>query len=573
MPVPSLQQQKCSASGRLRAVFPTYRMAAMLLLLLIAGPAANLLLAQENGRTEGMPHLEQRGQVTQLMVDGKPFLMLAGELHNSSSSNLDYMKPEWKQLEEMGLNTVLTPVSWELVEPTEGSYDFALVDGLLAQAREQHLHIVFLWLAAWKNGMSGYPPVWVKRDLHRFPRAMQNGNPTPILSTFSPALREADGRAFAALMNHLRSVDAQAHTVLMLQVENEVGVLGATRDHSSLADRAFAGAVPAELTHYLIAHRQSLNEELRTLWEQHGMRTEGTWTEIFGDSARTDEIFMAWQYARYVQAVAAAGKKAYPLPMYANAWLGGGDTPPGDYPSGGPQPRVLDVWKAAGTALDMLSPDLYSADLAGWCTRYHRPDNPLFIPETNSGSAGAANVFYAVGEQAVLGFSPFGIDAGLHGDAWPGADAALKGRAELAGSYQALAQLMPALAPAQAAGDVHGFVLDKNHPAVDFVMHGMTVHVSLDELFGYHAESGYGLIVWESPNSFLGAGKGFRVSFTPRDSSAPQLGLASVDEGHFSNGSWIACRRLNGDEDDQGNHWRFDQRQVHIERAVLYQYQ
>jgi beta-galactosidase GanA len=528
--------------------------------------------AQQQAKEEGIPHLERRGQVTQLIVENEPFLMLAGELHNSSSSSLDYMRPEWKQLAEMNLNTVLTPVSWELVEPAEGKYDFSLVDGLLAQAREQHLHIVFLWLAAWKNGMSGYAPVWVKENIHRFPRVIESGNPTSILSTLSPALQDADSKAFNALMAHLRAVDAQNHTVLMMQVENEVGVLGALRDHSQVADQAFAGPVPEELMRYLVEHRKSLNQELRVLWEQNGAKSKGTWTEVFGDSARADEIFMAWHYARYVQAVAAAGKRAYAIPMYANAWLGGGDTPPGDYPSGGPQPRVLDVWKAAGTALDMESPDLYAADFGDWCGRYHRPDNPLMIPETNGGSAGAANVFYAVGEQAVLGFSPFGIDAGLHGDSFPSAQVAAKGREDLANSYAAISEVTPYLVPAQAQGKVHGFVLEKSHPAVDFVMDGMTVHVRLDEIFGYRAESGYGLIIEKSPNSFVGVGKGFRVSFTPRDSGGSNIGLASVVEGHFVNGAWVAGRHLNGDEDDQGNGWRFDQRQVHVERATLYHF-
>lgn len=516
--------------------------------------------------------MERRGYVTQLIVDHRPFLMLAGELHNSSSSSLEYMKPEWRELAKMGLNTVLTPISWELVEPTEGKYDFSLVDGLLAQAREQHLHIVFLWLAAWKNGMSGYPPVWVKEDLRRFPRAMEDGNPTPILSSFSPALREEDSRAFNALMEHIRIVDAQDHTVLMMQVENEVGVLGASRDHSQVADQAFASHVPTELMRYLVDHRESLNQELRVLWELNGAKSEGTWTEVFGDSARADEIFMAWQYARYVQAVAAAGKRAYAIPMYANAWLGGGDTPPGNYPSGGPQPRVLDVWKAAGTALDMQSPDLYAADFGDWCSRYNRPDNPLFIPETNSGSAGAANVFYAVGEQSALGFSPFGIDSGLRGDDSPNAQIAARSRAELGSSYEILAELMPELASAQVQGKVHGFVLDKGHPAADFVLDGVSVHIRLDEIFGHQAENGYGLILEEQLNTFLGAGKGFRVSFTPRDSDVSRIGLASVVEGHFELGVWVAGRHLNGDEDDQGNAWRFDQRQVHIERATIYHY-
>jgi beta-galactosidase GanA len=542
-------------------------------------PALSLLLFAPlaiQAQSTTAPHLEKHGDTTQLIVDGKPYLMLAGELLNSSSSNLAYMQPAWAKLSAMGLNTVFTPVSWDLVEPTEGHYDFTLVDGLLAQARAEHMHIVFLWLAAWKNGMSGYPPVWVKQDTERFPRVMENGNPQPILSTFSPALVQADSAAFKALMEHLGKVDATDHTVLMMQVENEVGVLGAARDHSAVADKAFSGDVPPELMHYLVDHRASLNEELRTLWDAHGAKTHGTWTEVFGDSERADELFMAWHYARYVQAVAAAGKAAYPLPLYANTWLGGEDTPPGDYPSGGAQPRVLDVWKAAGSAfhggLDMESPDLYASGFAGWCNRYHRPDNPLLIPETNGGSAGAANVFYAFGEQAALGFSPFAIDAGLHGDAWPNNEAYEKGRVELADSYHALAQIMPLLTTAQAAGQVHGFMLDKSHPAVDFTMSGMTVHVRLDDIFGHTASAGYGLILQESPDHFLGAGRGFEVSFTPRDDKAPQVGVGSIEEGQFKEGAWVAGRQLNGDESDQGNHWRFDQRAVHIERAVLYRF-
>ena len=143
---------------------------------------APLITQAQNAR----PHLERCGDATQLLVDGKPLFLLAGELRNSSSSSLDYMQPEWPQLAHMGLNTALVPVSWELVEPTEGTFDFTLVDGLLSQARAQQMHIVFLWLAAWKNGVSGYPPVWVKRDLHRFPRMEQTNGPTTLSARSRP---------------------------------------------------------------------------------------------------------------------------------------------------------------------------------------------------------------------------------------------------------------------------------------------------------------------------------------------------------------------------------------------------
>jgi beta-galactosidase GanA len=515
-----------------------------------------------------LTHLEKRGATTQLIVDGKPFLMLGGELHNSSSSSLDYMKPEWPRLAAMSLNTVLTPLSWELIEPTEGKFDFTLLDGLLAQAREQHLRIVFLWLAAWKNGMSSYAPVWVKRDTKRFPRVVRNGQQAEILSPMSGTTRDADARAYAAVMQHLREVDGREHTVLMMQVENEVGVLGDTRDHSAEANRAFASPVPPELTKYLQTHKDALDPEMRALWEKNGQKTSGTWAHVFGDSSRADEIFMAWHYARYVQAVTAKGKAIYNLPMYVNTWLADADATPGDFPSGGPEPRVLDVWKAAGSALDFYSPDLYAPDFAGWNARYHRAGNPLFIPETRGGEAGAANVFYAVGEHAAVGFSPFGIDD-FDAASSPPAPAAPR-PPDLASSYRTLAQIWPLLQEQQTKGNVRGFLLDKNHSSVELNINGYVLHVSLDEIFGSHAEKGFGLIMATGPEEFVGAGVGFRVKFTSRAADSSQVGIAAVDEGKFQDGQWVAGRRLNGDENDQGNYWRFDPWQLKIEKVQLY---
>jgi hypothetical protein len=528
------------------------------------------------------PHLEQRGTNTQLIVDGQPFFMFAGEIHNSSSSSLDYMKPEWSRLAAMHLNTVLTPISWELVEPEEGRYDFSLIDGLLTQAREQHLKIVFLWLAAWKNGMSGYPPVWVKRDTKRFPRVVLNDSEVNILSTFAPATRDADARAFAAVMSHLREADSRDHTVLMMQVENEVGVLGEARDHSPAADKTFASAVPPELMKYIETHRATLDPEFKAFWESMGAKTSGTWPQVFGDGNHADELFMAWNYATYVHAVAAKGKAAYDLPMFVNTWLGGGTSNPGDYPSGGPQPRVLDVWKAArslqkGPSLDLYTPDLYAPDFAGWAAKYHRDGNPFFLPETVGGEAGAANIFYAAGEHAALGFSPFGIDSTFRLDSPLEHDKT--GIEALTSSYAALSEIMPILLTqqesrldAQGHAKTHGFLLTKEHPAVDLPMGDLIAHVSLDDIFGYKAEKGFGLIIQTGPNDFLGAGKGFRVSFTPSAPEARHIGIAAIDEGHYLDGKWVPGRRLNGDENDQGSYWRFDQRELHIEKAALYRF-
>jgi beta-galactosidase GanA len=113
------------------------------------------------------PHLRKQGTATQLIVDGKPFLALAGELGNNTATSLENMQPIWSKLVTDNLNCVLAAVSWAQVEPEEGKYEFALVDGLLQEARSNNLKLVFLWFGSWKNGLSSYAPYWVKKDYKR----------------------------------------------------------------------------------------------------------------------------------------------------------------------------------------------------------------------------------------------------------------------------------------------------------------------------------------------------------------------------------------------------------------------
>ena len=220
-----------------------------------------------SGAADGAPRLYRQGTATQLVVDGRPFLILGGELLNSSSSSLDYMRPVWDRLGAQHLNTVLAGVSWDLIEPEEGRFDFQLLDGLVSDARAHQLKLVLLWFGSWKNGMSCYAPVWVKRDTRRFPRVrLQNGETPEVLTPLSLASADADARAFGALLKHVREIDARDHTVLMVQVENEVGVLNDSRDRSALADEDFSKPVPAELMNLFRQHKETLAPELRAAW-------------------------------------------------------------------------------------------------------------------------------------------------------------------------------------------------------------------------------------------------------------------------------------------------------------------
>ncbi len=511
----------------------------------------------------GTPALRQQGTATQLVVDGKPFLMLGGEVLNSSSSSLSYMDQNvWPHMNQLHANTVLTPVSWEQVEPTEGVFDFSLVDGLIEGARAHHLHLVLLWMASWKNGMSSYQPLWVKKDYARFPRARrQDGSPMQVLSTLSADNRGADAAAFSALMRHLREFDGRDHTVLMVQVENEVGILGDSRDRSQAAAAAYAGPVPQALMDYLTKNDLNLVPELRALWMGAGHRTSGTWEQVFGTGPKTDEIFMAWHYARYVDTVAAAGKAEYPIPLYVNAWLNDPmDSPPGNYPSGCPEAQVMDIWKAGAPHIDLLAPDLYAGNFQERCDLYTRLGNTLFIPEMNSDEGGARNIFLAIGRYNALGTSPFGIDH-------------TPGDGPFSQSYDLLGQIAPVFLAHQGLGQTTGFVLDTDHPSVTCDMGNYEVDISLDSVFGRTASLGHGLVIQTGPDEFIGAGSGFRVQFRPLTAGPKYAGIGPVEEGTFVGDRWIPGRRLNGDETDQGNSWRFSSYRPSISQCTVYRYE
>lgn len=534
------------------------------LLVLSAAVFLALGLTAEAQNAQGqIPHLQKQGSATQLIVGGKPFLILGGELHNSSSSNLDYMRPIWRRMTAMNFNTVLAGVSWELVEPVEGQYDFRMVDGLIQSARRTNLRLVLLWFGSWKNGTSSYVPVWVKKDYKRFPRVrLQDGSTSEVLSTLGTASWTADAKAFGALMRHIKEFDGKENTVLMVQVENEVGVLGDSRDRSEPANAAFGKDVLKALLENLKKNKEALYPDLKSRWEAAGSKTSGTWEQVFGAGPETDEIFMAWHYASYVEQVAAAGKAEYPLPLYANTWLSNPDHKPGNWPSGGPEPHVMDIWRAAAPHLDFLSPDIYQSNFAKWCSRYKHAGNPLFIPEMQRGADGARNVFYAIGQHDAIGTSPFAVDSMED----------VK-QAPLGKSYEVLQQLAPEILKHQGKGEMAGFLLDKDHPLDKVQLGGYELDISLDSIFGSSAEAGYGLIIITGPDEFMGAGSGFRVAFSAKTPGPKLVGIGTIDEGTYFNGAWSPGRRLNGDENDQGQRWRFSPRDLGIERCTVYRYE
>lgn len=480
-----------------------------------------------------------------LLVDGQPFLMLGGQAHNSSG--WPGMLPQvWSAVKTMHANTLEIPIYWEQIEAQPGKFDFSLVDTLLKQGREHKVHLVLLWFGTWKNGSNHYMPEWMKRDAARYPNISgRNGRPVDSPSPHTQAAMEADAKAFAAVMAHLKKADLQ-HTVLMVQVENEPGSWGSVRDFSAEARKLFEGQVPAELLK---------PEVLKALNRQ--VDAKGTWQEVFGNDA--DEYFHAWSVARYIGYVAAAGKAVNQLPLYANAALRDPISNPAasTYESGGPTDNVIPIWKAAAPALDLLAPDIYLSDserALKVIELYARPDNALFVPEVGSGEE-YARYFYAVLARGGIGFSPFGIDDNGLGEGEAETAARL---APLAQEYAMVSPMMRELAKWAFDGKVKAVVEREDHAEQTIELGTWQAIVSFSAAGGRTAQPnarpiGKAIVVQLGENEFILMGTLCRFTFRTVGASAGKAWqYLKVEEGKYENGTFKLLRIRNGDETDWG---------------------
>ena len=539
----------------------------------------SLAVATGLGAAE-IPHLRKQSTATQLIVDGQPFLVRGGELSNSHGEP-DYLRTSWAKLKALNLNTVVAPVYWDVIEPAEGKYDFSTVDGLIADSRANELHLVLLWFGSWKNSMSCYAPAWVKTDTARFPRARTStGEAMEILTPFDATNRDTDARTFAALMRHLRETDGAQRTVILVQVENEIGMIPEARDRHPAADAAFAAPVPAALMNYLTAHRDTLAPELRDRWSARGTRTSGTWTEIFGEGPATGELFMAWAFGSYVEKIAAAGRAEYALPLYANAALIRPGYQPGQYPSAGPLPHLIDVGRAAAPTLDFISPDIYFANFTEWADRYTRGGNPLFVPEALRNPEASVNNLYAFGACGGFGFAPFGIESISE----PAAGM-------LKASNDLIRQLTPLITAHQGKGAMTALLppaAEQRKPH-DVLFGGLTLSATYERLEapgladGVINEAGDrssnhtllpagAIVIQLGPDEFLFGGIGVTITFAAPTSGDPQIGILSCDEGRYEAGEWRHLRWLNGDQTHQGRHVRLEPGRFTLQRVKLYRY-
>ena len=506
---------------------------------------------------ENLPRIDRRNGGFSFLIGGRPYIMLAAEVHNSACTSRTYMQQVWRKVRELNCNTVLAPVYWEFIEPQENNFDFNLVEQLISDARRHNMKLVLLWVGSWKNGLSTYAPNWVKTDLTRFPRTEdEHGVKTKILSMFQSHLLTAELNSFSNFIKYVKQFDADEQTVIAVQVENEVGILGSARDYSSGANKEFSKNVPDELLEYL--KNAGDNGFINGMYDYEAA-SDRSWINVFQKYA--DEAFMCWHYGLHINKLAKSGKKCYALPMYTNAWLKESeDERPGFYPSGGPLPKMLDVWKCAAPDLDVLAPDIYTFQFAKAADLYKRSDNPLFIPETRRDKWAAAHLYTAVGTYHALCYAPFGAESIgedksfitqiIHTNSEDKNVSSETVKEFLTQSYKLFGNMMPVITKCYGTDKMIGFNQDCGH---------MTKHLRLGKyqiaIEFYHPvqdDNGYipgaGIVIQNSENELIFAGYGYRA-YPETINAGKQLDFLSLEKGTYDeNGNWIRSMYLNGDE-------------------------
>ena len=511
----------------------------------------------------------------QLFGGQENFVILGGELSNSAATSVDDIDEVLPRMKTLGLNTVLVPIYWELTEPAEGQMDFTLTDRLMDVAREQGLKVVPLWFGAWKNSMSCYAPAWFKCDVKRFPRAVTaEGKQLEIASCFSDNVLQADLKAFSALMRHIAERDPRREVVIMIQIENEIGMLESARDHSPLAERVYK---------------------------------QEKWAERYGTDDYADERFMAQGYARYVEHLACAARKIHDIPLYVNAAMNSRGRKPGEYPSAGPLAHLADIWKTCAPSIDILAPDIYDTGFKAWAAQYAMPlrpqdggkvSNRLFIPESRCCLNSGVRALYAFGEHQAVGFSPFAID-----------QADSKETESVTKAYGLLRQVF-CVKPSFFKSKTWGLLFDQedrervisDDGVVMTCRHYFTLPWDARATDGSTWPEGGAVLMRLGQYDYLLAGSGVVVDFkTPAElqlsgqkplgedgfaeAGGPakgvgnklfkgkRLGLLSVDEVAIAHdGSMQYLRRHNGDQTHQGRHARIGVGEWKVLHIRLYDY-
>ncbi len=474
--------------------------------------------------TNLLPHFEQANGRKVLYVDGLPFTVLAVEIPwwdilpraPETHTAYDHLYPAARK---MGLNALKVPIKWSVVEPEKGVYDFAYVDHAKAMAEQHGLKLVLNWFGHYASNdgtiygnLAGqlYAPRYVVEDERTYPRAVDAdgvAHHNAVSYEYQPVI-EREIAAFRAFMEHLKKVDAQSRTVVMVQVENEIAVFGWDRQN-------------------------------RKLWRDHSPAAE----RIFVEKGFTDDLkYSAWRLStHWIGPLSDAGAAVYPLPFFHN-YVGGkvADWMVGGAPGEDVATALENCSHIAFIGLNLyVSPDASADELRQALARYRVGRNLPAITETNSGPDPVAPrlAYLAVGEFGAPIFAPWALNVSYPAAYAPYvlADGTLaNGAFALREAYTSLRLALAAIAYFGATDHVKVFLSPL--PGQKFTqttkMEGFTMTVS-------GAKDGQVMIVHPSPNELLIVGYRCEVTVNSPAFRWPALKSVSVGRGHWVGMRWV----------------------------------
>ncbi len=482
-----------------------------------------------------VPHFENVNGRKVLYVDGHPFTALAVEIpwwdliygrYEETERAYDNLYPAAEQLK---VNTLKVPIKWSMIEPKQGVYDFSYVDHAKSMAQKHHLKLVLNWFGHYASGdgtiyrdLTGelFVPMYIVKDEKTYPRAVDadgNVHPNAISYNYEPILvREI--AAFRAFMQHIKKVDAVNHTIIMIQVENEIAIFGANRKNSKL-------------------------------WRDHSPASD----QLFHDKGFTDDLkFSAWNMSyNWIRRITDAGAEAYPIPFFHNYvggkladWMIGGA--PGEdvetYLNNCPNISFIGVnsyfcaeWRPDNSC---ARPSLASIEeLKEPLLRYRVGRNVPAITEVNSGATPVTSrlAYIALGEFGVPIFAPWALTVSYPENNEPYIlqdGHAAHGAGALHDTYSSLSKALPQLSYYGGTEKLKVFMSEL--PGQEF---SQTQYLSGFKVTVTGEENGQAIVIHPSAHEFVLVG--FRSNVTLGD---PPLEWARIKDIHVEKGWWAGNR-------------------------------
>ncbi len=498
---------------------------------LALGLAKPAVAASDQSRVKGIPistdlspHFETVDGRSVFFMEGVPSVILTVEIpwmrliygeYQQTLGAYDYLYPA---AAEMGLNALKVPVKWSMVEPGRGVFDFSYVDHVKALAERYGLKLILGWFGHYASGdgtiyrnLAGevFAPMDIILDSETYPRAVDADGISHhnVASYDSDAIIRREIEAFAAFMRHIREVDAEDRTILMVQVENEISVFGADRQNPKL-------------------------------WRDHSPASD----ELFKDGGfESDLRFSAWRFSsNWIRRLTDAGAAVYPLPFFLN-FVGGKVA---DWMIGGAPGEHVPYYLDNCPAIDFVGLNLYTSsessanDLRATLRRYQVGRNLPSVTETNSGSdsVDARLAFISIGEFGAPLFAPWALNISYPAPYQPYvlSDGSLaNGAFRLRDCYTALRRSLPLIASRATTDDLAVFL--SNRPGEEFTtwkdLRGVRLSVS-------GAGDGQAIGVATGPTEFFIAGYRCRATLSSSEFVWPQIRDLHVETGVFEGADW-----------------------------------